>query len=265
MAVPVWAAGSGLAAGAFTRLLFGPALGADGAAALQDVGRLVRGARDAGDLRAASGRLGAAVEAGGAEWRYGLIYAADKAGYAAAQGLVAPGALADGGTFRVAAAPPDGEVLGTEASWSPVQIVPPIGLPLGGHSGWGAAGAAVGAGIGGLYLWWRSRSATSQQKAPFVVEAKPPRDAHDAEGAKAPGKPGAEEGFEDPKGGEEWTATAGGQYGWKDADGNIWVPTGWAGAPGTGTTGPAHGGPHWDVINPKGDRIKNVYLGGRLR
>ena len=117
-AVPVWAAGSGLAAGAFKRLLVGPALGGAAAAALQDVGRLMRAARDAGDLQAASGRLAAAVEAGGAEWRYGLRYAADKAGYAAAWGLVAPGELAGGGTFRVAAAPLGGEVLGTEASWA---------------------------------------------------------------------------------------------------------------------------------------------------
>ncbi|MCA7949537.1 hypothetical protein LGM43_04575 [Burkholderia seminalis] len=44
--------------------------------------------------------------------------------------------------------------------------------------------------------------------------------------------------------------------GWVDADGNIWVPTGW----GSG----AHGGPHWDVQAPDGS-YENVYPGGKRR
>ncbi len=47
-----------------------------------------------------------------------------------------------------------------------------------------------------------------------------------------------------------------GQYGYPDKDGNIWVPTG----PGQ----LAHGGPHWDVVNPKG-RHRNILPGGRER
>lgn len=55
----------------------------------------------------------------------------------------------------------------------------------------------------------------------------PLKDARDPAGAKAPGKPGAAEGFEDPKTGEEWGRDPNGRgAGWKDKDGNVWVPTG---------------------------------------
>ena len=65
------------------------------------------------------------------------------------------------------------------------------------------------------------------------------------------GKPGAAEGFKDPKGGERWTGS-----GWADNKGRVWEPTGRAGAPGTGTTGPAHGGAHWDVQKHGGGYVK---------
>ena len=68
--------------------------------------------------------------------------------------------------------------------------------------------------------------------------AKPPKDAKDKEGAKAPGKPGEGEEFSDPKKGEEWGSTDdGNSWGWKDKKGRIWCPTGPVG-PGSG----AHGG-----------------------
>lgn len=87
--------------------------------------------------------------------------------------------------------------------------------------------------------------------------AKPPKDAKDPNGAKAPGKPSSEEGFEDPRGGEDWIPNPNGRgKGWKDADGNVWVPT--------GQGSDAHGGPHWDVQLPGGDHI-NVYPGGHRR
>jgi RHS repeat-associated protein len=86
--------------------------------------------------------------------------------------------------------------------------------------------------------------------------SKPPDDAHDPNGAKAPGKPGAAEGFQDPKGGETWGKAPNGKWGWVDDKGNVWVPTGQGGA--------AHGGPHWDVQDPKGG-YDNVYPGGRVR
>ncbi|MFA9287398.1 RHS repeat-associated core domain-containing protein [Comamonas sp. SY3] len=78
---------------------------------------------------------------------------------------------------------------------------------------------------------------------------KPPANAYDPEGPKAPGKPGASEGFKDPKGGENWIKNpndgkGGSSWGWEDANGDVWCPTG----PG----GRAHGGPHWDVQTPGG-------------
>lgn len=67
----------------------------------------------------------------------------------------------------------------------------------------------------------------------------------DAAGAKAPGKPGALEGFVDPKGGEECVCEPnGGWHGWRHKDGSVWAPTGWRGI--------AHAGPHWDVQYPNG-------------
>jgi hypothetical protein len=75
--------------------------------------------------------------------------------------------------------------------------------------------------------------------------AKPPTNAYDPAGPKAPGKPGATDGFKDPKGGDNWVPNPnGGGNGWLDANGNVWVPTGQGGG--------AHGGPHWDVQTPGG-------------
>ena len=89
------------------------------------------------------------------------------------------------------------------------------------------------------------------------IYEKPPKDAHDKDGAKAPGKPGAQEGFCDPKGRENWVRNPNGKgWGWEDADGKVWVPT--------GLGGKAHGGPHWDVQTPGGGYI-NVYPGGARR
>jgi hypothetical protein len=87
--------------------------------------------------------------------------------------------------------------------------------------------------------------------------AKPPKDAYDKNGAKAPGKPGVTEGYVEGKKGENWVPNPNGRgFGWEDADGNVWVPTG----PGS----EAHGGPHWDVQKPNGG-YDNVYPGGRRR
>jgi hypothetical protein len=78
---------------------------------------------------------------------------------------------------------------------------------------------------------------------------KPPHDATDPNGAKAPGKPGEAEGFVDPKAGPTWVANpypgkGGSAHGWLDAKGRVWCPTGQGGR--------AHGGPHWDVQLPGG-------------
>ena len=86
---------------------------------------------------------------------------------------------------------------------------------------------------------------------------KSPKDAKDQIGAKAPGKPGEAEGFQDPEDGEKWVRNPNGMgYGWEDAHGNVWVPTGHGGS--------AHAGPHWDVQMPDGTHM-NVYPGGKSR
>jgi RHS repeat-associated protein len=84
-----------------------------------------------------------------------------------------------------------------------------------------------------------------------------PKDAKDPNGAKAPGKPGPAEGFNDPKGGERWVKNPNGRgNGWLDDRGRVWVPSGQGGS--------AHGGPQWDVQTPGGG-YDNVYPGGKVR
>jgi RHS repeat-associated protein len=92
--------------------------------------------------------------------------------------------------------------------------------------------------------------------------SKPPKDATDPNGAKAPGQPGEAEDFCPPKEGKPtWGRAPNGRgSGWIDADGNVWVPTG----PASGSTGDAHGGPHWDVQKPGGG-YDNIYPGGKRR
>jgi RHS repeat-associated protein len=86
---------------------------------------------------------------------------------------------------------------------------------------------------------------------------KPPSDAHDPNGAKAPGKPGEAEGFEDPPSGPVWGQDPRSRgWGWVDKEGDVWVPTGGKGA---------HGGDHWDVQGKNRGRDRNVYPGGRVR
>ncbi len=78
-------------------------------------------------------------------------------------------------------------------------------------------------------------------------------------GAQAPGKPTKVDGYEPPKrwDGKRVKHPRSGRYGWPDKNGNIWIPTG---------PGPlAHGGPHWDVQDPKGKTYDNVYPGGYVR
>ena len=70
-------------------------------------------------------------------------------------------------------------------------------------------------------------------------------------------QPTEKEGYVPPKGGPTKGKTKDGQLGWKDKNGNIWIPQP------TGSNG-AHGGGHWDVQSPKGGYI-NVYPGGNVR
>ena len=117
-------------------------------------------------------------------------------------------------------------------------------------------GAAAGM-LGGLAVTIQCTIVVNGARSDGRIYNKPPKDAKDSNGAKAPGKPGADEGFADPKAGENWGKTASGDRGWVDANGDIWVPTG---------QGPeAHGGPHWDVQDVNGKNHRNVYPGGTVR
>jgi hypothetical protein len=79
--------------------------------------------------------------------------------------------------------------------------------------------------------------------------SKPPDNAYDPNGPKAPGQPGPQNGYRPPKGGPNWVPNPNpGQgessHGWEDNKGRVWCPTGQGGR--------AHGGPHWDVQTPGG-------------
>ncbi|MFC3960421.1 polymorphic toxin type 37 domain-containing protein [Nocardia jiangsuensis] len=132
-----------------------------------------------------------------------------------------------------------------------VRIAGTFFATLGGISfGTGALTTGALATITGLTILSIAGDAT------FNANRKPPGDAYDPDGAKAPGKPGDAEGFVPPKGGEQWVPSPNGRgFGWLDADGKVWVPTG------KGAT--AHGGPHWDVQD--GKSYDNVYPGGKRR
>jgi hypothetical protein len=74
---------------------------------------------------------------------------------------------------------------------------------------------------------------------------------------KAPGKPTENDGYKPPKNwdGQKKPHPKTGQYGYLDNVGNVWVPTGEKG----------YGGPHWDVVDKKGESYDNVYPGGHTR
>jgi RHS repeat-associated protein len=149
--------------------------------------------------------------------------------------------------------------IGLDGGWNrfsyvegnPLGYTDPQGLnPLAGA--WAGAGAGsafgpVGTVVGGLigagtgaWIGWNI-------VGPMLI--KPPDNAYDPNGPKAPGKPGEADGFKDPKGGDNWVPNpnpgkGGAGYGWQDANGDVWCPTGQGGT--------AHGGPHWDVQTPGG-------------
>ncbi|MBK5148620.1 hypothetical protein IQ285_13110 [Burkholderia sp. R-69608] len=136
---------------------------------------------------------------------------------------------------------------------NPVQFSDPSGLqafgfpvPVGPIPGGGFGPRPRGSGSQGLDDWLGNSSGGTF--------AKPPSNAYDKDGPKAPGKPSAEDGFQDPKGGENWVRNpnpgrGGSAWGWEDSSGDVWCPT--------GQGGNAHGGSHWDVQSP-GGRNRNV-------
>ena len=142
------------------------------------------------------------------------------------------------------------------AEGNPTMYTDPDGLnPMAGAvtgaemgSVFGPAGTVIGGVVGagaGAWIGWNLTG-------PML--AKPPENAYDPNGPKAPGKPTEADGFKDPKGGESWVrnpnpARGGSSHGWLDAKGDVWCPSGLGGR--------AHGGPHWDVQTPGGD-YRNV-------
>lgn len=77
--------------------------------------------------------------------------------------------------------------------------------------------------------------------------------------AQAPGKPTENDGYIPPKNwdGKKVRSPNGRGFGWPDEKGQIWVPTGPKG----------HGGPHWDVQDPrsKDKPYRNILPGGKER
>jgi hypothetical protein len=144
---------------------------------------------------------------------------------------------------------------------SPIQFIDPTGLLV-----WFAVPVAyyaaefvVIAGISAYAMWAIDDALDELINDPYYI--KPPADSHDQDGSKAPGKPGEEEGFNDPKNGEDWVPNPNGSgSGWLDNKGNVWCPTGGKAA---------HGGEHWDVQKPgkagKPGKHVNIYPGGRKR
>jgi hypothetical protein len=140
------------------------------------------------------------------------------------------------------------------AEANPLMYADPDGLnPVAGAVGgaeigsvFGPAGTVIGGVIGagaGAWVGWHVTG-------PML--AKPPENAYDPNGPKAPGKPGDAEGFNDPRRGENWVSNpnpgrGGSSHGWQDDRGRVWCPTGQGGR--------AHGGPHWDVELPNGRHV----------
>ena len=133
---------------------------------------------------------------------------------------------------------------------NPINLVDPYGTNPGAIVG-GIAGTIVAPGVGTVVGVVVGTAVTVWvlNKIGNAIYAKPPADASDPNGAKAPGKPSEAEGFTDPKGGERWVPNpnrgkGGSGSGWEDANGDVWCPSGQGGR--------AHGGPHWDVQSPGG-------------
>lgn len=134
----------------------------------------------------------------------------------------------------------------------------PVGVAVGLAGG---VGALIGRGIG--HIPTGGGRTVDDAVTDFwvsVVFATPPDYAYNPNGPKAPGKPGPETGFRDPKGGDRWSKPPNSNAkGWEDAAGTVWVPTGPPEHPNS------HGGSHWDVTDRYGNFLGSRYPGGFCR
>jgi hypothetical protein len=111
-------------------------------------------------------------------------------------------------------------------------------------------GTSFGIGmLGGAAIGWKLKKNRQSKKYQYLKEPHP-------NGAQAPGKPTEADGFIPPKKGkkEKVKNPNGPGFGWQDARGNVWIPSGPKG----------HGGPHWDVQYPGGG-YDNIVPGGKVR
>ena len=124
-----------------------------------------------------------------------------------------------------------------------------------------ATGAVVANTAFDLVDWMKGliHSSAEADRPAANPNAPPPDNAYAPDGPKAPGRPTAADGFEPPKGGDQWVKNPNGRgYGWLGSDERVWVPTG----PADPSKGISHGGPHWDVQTggrrPSYENIKPV-------
>ena len=144
-----------------------------------------------------------------------------------------------------------GNAVGAVDPAGKVAVLPVIiwGAPIIGASTWAALNPDA-------------REALGRSWDSLVAWIKPPDNAYDPNGPKAPGAPGEAEGFSHPAGGPNWVPNpnpgrGGSSHGWEDDRGRVWCPTGWGNN--------AHGGPHWDVQLPgRRPRYVNVRPGQNI-
>src|SRR6185369_17339678 len=86
-------------------------------------------------------------------------------------------------------------------------------------------GIAGGIIVGGLVVVGAAAVLAPSRPATMARARKPPDAAETINGPYAPGRPGADDGFKSPKGGDRWVQNPNGKgWGWEDANGKVWVP-----------------------------------------
>jgi hypothetical protein len=94
------------------------------------------------------------------------------------------------------------------------------------------SGAVAALIVGTAYYASKAISATldalsGSDSGASISSIKPPANAWDPSGPKAPGYPGGQPGYQDPKGGPNWVPNPNGPgMGWEDKSGKVWVPSG---------------------------------------